>query len=203
MASRTRKSPIFIYIHQWSSVQHILSSEVAFQSSHHADCTSALSSGTLLLGWNSSCSSEIPPICFLIVILVTFVKVQTIIASLCRLQIHIISNHPSCLDLHVPFRWTTTWHQYTWRTHFTHTWLSHHMTVHHFRKIAMVSTPLYFICSNSSASMDLVALHHPPPPLLYEVLWSMVIWLWSALSLTKSISAPSSPSMRTHMDELG
>ena len=52
------------------------------------------------------------------------------------------------------------------------------MTVHHFRKIAMASTPLYFIWSNSSASMDLVALHHcrgaynqHPPPL---IAWSTV-----------------------------
>ena len=68
MASWTRTSPIFIYIHQWSSVQHILSSEVAFRSSHHADCTSALSSGTPSLGWNSSCSTEIPPICSFVIL---------------------------------------------------------------------------------------------------------------------------------------
>ena len=85
-----------------------------------------------------------------------FISISATDPLIWRLAVHILSYHPSCLDL--PIRWT--WHQYTYRTHFTHTGLHHHMTVCILEELPRFQHPFYFICSNSFASIDLVALHH-------------------------------------------
>ena len=66
------------------------------------------------------------------------------------------------------------------------------MTVHHFRKIAMVNSPYFIFSTRASVTRLHLWILSPcitagvhtaitPPPLFHEVLWPMVIWLWAAL----------------------